>query len=143
MRKFILMMAFAFLAAYGFSQPLQSDKVPTYIKDRLQAQFPQTIDIPVSWSMEKGNYKASITIMDAPAFMVIDTLGKTVRIERLIHETYLPKQAKAKLKSLDPAYQIVSIMQITDNKGRITYKTVAKISTNFTFDENGAIEVKK
>ena len=143
MRKFILIMAFALLGTFGFSQPLQSDKVPTYIKDRLQAKFPQTIDIPVSWSMEKGNYKASITIMDSPAFMVIDTLGKTVRIERKIHETYLPAKAKEHLKALDPTYQIVSIMQITDDKNKITYKTVARINTDFTFDGNGILAGKK
>ena len=139
MRKMLLILAFALAGTSVFSQPLQADKVPTYIKERLQAKFPQTIDIPVFWSMEKGNYKASITIMDTPAFMVIDTLGRTVRIERKIHESYLPKKAKDHLKSLDPNYQIISVMQLTDDKEKVSYKTVAKISTDFTFDSKGTV----
>ena len=137
MKKLIFIMAFAFIGTCGFSQLLQPDQVPDMIKGRLQAVFPQTLDIPVSWSKEKANYKAAITIMDAPAYMVIDSLGRTVRIERKLHETYLPKKAKAYLKTLDPNCEIVSIYEITDAKGIITYKTVAKISTNFTFDKEG------
>ncbi|MCX6267698.1 MAG: hypothetical protein NTW16_10125 [Bacteroidetes bacterium] len=143
MRKFILIMAFAFVGTFGFSQLLQPDQVPTDIKDRLQAVFPQTIDIPVSWSKEKGNYKAAITIMDAPAFMVIDSLGHTVRIERKLHETYLPKKAKAYLKTLDPNFEFISIYEITDNKEKVTYKTIAKIATSFTFETDGTLAGKK
>ncbi|MDP1622514.1 MAG: hypothetical protein Q8M08_09285 [Bacteroidales bacterium] len=137
MRNFIFIFAFSLIGSFGFSQELQPNQVPQNIKDRLQAKFPQTIEIPVAWSKEKGNYKASITIMDSPAFMVLDSLGRTVRIERKIHETYLPKKAKDKLKALDPNYQVVSVMQITDGKEKVTYKTVAKISTNFTFNSDG------
>jgi len=137
MRKLTFIMALAFIGTYGFSQQLQPNQVPQNVKDRLQAKFPQTIEIPVSWSKEKGNYKASITIMDSPAFMIMDSLGRTIRVERKIHETYLPKKAKDKLKSLDPNYQVVSVMQVTDSKEKVTYKTVAKITSNFTFDGNG------
>ncbi len=137
MRKIIAIMAFVFLGTFSFAQQLQPSQVPQNIKDRLQAKFPQTIEIPVSWSKEKGNYKAAITIMDSPAFMVIDSLGRTVRIEKKIHESYLPKKAKDKLFKLDPKYEVVSAMQITDNKEKVTYKTVVKISSNFTFDGSG------
>jgi hypothetical protein len=139
MRKLILIMAFALIGANSFAQKLQPDQVPQIIKDCLQAKFPQTVDLPVSWSKEKGNYKASMTIMDTPAFMVIDTIGNTIRIERKINPNYLPKKAKDHLKALDPTYQVLSVMQITDNKDKVTYKTSAKITTNFTFDANGAI----
>jgi hypothetical protein len=139
MRKIILIMAIVFLGSHSFAQKLQPDQVPQIIKDCLQAKFPQTIDLPVSWSKEKGNYKASMTIMDTPAFMVIDTIGNTIRIERKINPNYLPKKAKEHLKSLDPTYQVLSVMQITDNKEKISYKTVAKITSNFTFDSNGAL----
>jgi hypothetical protein len=139
MRKLILIMAIAFMGAHTFGQKLQPNQVPQIIKDCLQAKFPQTVDLPVSWSKEKGNYIANMTIMDTPAFMVIDTVGNTIRIERKINPNYLPKKAKDHLKALDPTYQVLSVMQITDNKDKVTYKTVAKITTNFTFDANGAI----
>ncbi len=138
MRKIIAILAFVLLGTFSFAQQLQPSQVPQNIKDRLQAKFPQTIEIPVSWSKEKGNYKATITIMDAPATMVIDSLGRTVRIERKIHESYLPKKAKDKLFKLDPKYEVVSALQITDNKEKVTYQTVVKISSNFSFDSNGA-----
>ncbi len=143
MRKFVLFMAFVFLGTLSFAQKLQPDQVPQIIKDCLQIKFPQTVDLPVSWSKEKGNYKASMTIMDSPAFMVIDTLGNTIRIERKINPNYLPKKAKDHLKALDPTYQVLSVMQVTDNKNKVTYKTVAKITTNFTFDGDGVLAGKK
>jgi len=143
MNRLIVIFALALFGTYGFSQQLKPDQVPQNIKDRLQAKFPQTIDIPVSWSKEKGNYKAMITIMDAPAFMIMDTLGNTVRIERKLHENYLPQKAKDKLKSLDPNYQVVNVMQITDSKEKVTYKTVAKITTYITFDTDGTLLNKK
>ncbi|MEI6435873.1 MAG: hypothetical protein WCP32_13585 [Bacteroidota bacterium] len=143
MRKFIFIITFAFMGVYGFSQELKPDQIPQNVIVCLRGSFPQTMDIPVAWTKEKGNYKAAITIMDAPAFMVIDSLGRALRIERRIHENYLPKKAKAHLKTIDPTYQIVNIMQITDDKEKITYKTVAKINTNFTFDSEGnAIRTK-
>jgi hypothetical protein len=143
MRRLFFIIAFAVIGTLAFSQQIPPDKIPVIIKNRLQSKFPQTIDIPVAWTKENGNYKASITIMDTPAFMVIDTLGQTVRIERRIHETYLPKKAKDQLKSLDPNYQVISVMQITDNKEKVIYKTVAKITNQFTFDGNGALIDKK
>lgn len=143
MRKIIVIIAFVFIGSFGYAQQLKPEQVPQNCKDRVTVMFPQTMDIPVSWTKEKGNYKAAITIMDAPAFMVIDSLGTILRIERRIHETYLPKKAKDKLKSLDPNYQIVNILQITDDKQKVTYKTVAKISTNFTFDTDGTLLNKK
>lgn len=143
MRKFIFILALTFLGSYGFTQKLQPDQVPQLIKDCLQAKFPQTVDLPVSWTKEKGNYKASMTIMDTPAFMVIDTIGNTIRIERKINPNYLPKKAKDHLKALDPTYQVLSVMQVTDSKDKVTYKTVAKITTNFTFDGDGVLAGKK
>jgi len=46
-------------------------------------------------------------------------------------------EAKYKLKTLDPHYEVVSVMQITDNKEKVTYKAIVKITNNFTFDGDG------
>ena len=70
--------------------------------------------------------------------MVMDSTGRTIRIERKLHENYLPQKAKDKLKSLDPNYTVVSVYEVTDSKEKITYKTIAKISRNFTFDQSGS-----
>lgn len=143
MRKFILFLACSLFGCYGFSQELKADQVPQKIKDKVQFTFPQALDQPVSWSKEKGEYKANLTIMDTPAMIVVDTLGKIKRVERRIHESYLPQKARTYLKSLDPNYQVVSVMQITEDKEKVSYKTVARIKTDFTFDSNGNIEEKK
>ncbi len=139
MKKFILIIAIAFIGTYCFSQKVQPEQVPAIVKQMLQSKFPQTIQIPVDWTKDKRTYKATITIMDAPATMSIDSLGQILSIERKIHENYLPKKAKEQLKALDPAYQIVDIIQVTDEKGTVIYKTAAKITTKFTFDSNGGI----
>jgi hypothetical protein len=144
MRKFILILAFGLFGVYGFSQAIKPEQVPQLIKDRVQFKFPQSMDLPVAWSRENGDYKASLTIMESPAWIVVDTLGKIKRIERRIHETYLPEKAKKYLKTLDATYQVVSITQITDEKEMVTYKTVAKVKTDFTFDGKGNnVAVKK
>ena len=83
MRKLILIFAFGLIGACGFSQALKADQVPQLIKNRVQFKFPQTLDVPVSWSKVNGEYKASLTIMDAPASIVLDTLGKIKRIEQV------------------------------------------------------------
>ncbi len=113
------------------------------IKDRVQFKFPQAMDVPVTWSKEKGDYKASLTIMDSPAWIVVDTLGKIKRVERRIHESYLPEKAKKYMKSLDPNYTVISVTQITDHKEKVTYNTVAKIKTDFIFDGKGDVAGKK
>jgi hypothetical protein len=143
MKTFILILTFAFIGISGFTQVLKPEQVPQLIKDRVQFTFPQTLDIPVSWRMEKGEYKASFTIMDTPALIVVDTLGKIKRVERRVNESYLPQKAKTYLKSLDSTYQVVTVMKITDDKEKVTYKTVARIRTNFTFDGSGNIAGKK
>lgn len=128
---------------FGYSQELKPEMVPQKILDRFHHAFPQSVDLPVSWVKEKGDYKATLTIMDAPAIMVIDSLGKTKRIERKINEIYLPKNAKDYLKNLDSNYQVITVTKIVDEKDKVTYNTTAKIKTNFTFDDKGKISNPK
>jgi hypothetical protein len=143
MRKIIVILVFGFIGICGYSQTLKPEQVPQLIKDRVQFKFPQTLDIPVAWSKDKGDYKANLTIMDTPAWIVVDTTGKIKRIERRIHETYLPEKAKKYMKTLDPTYTVVSVMQITDEKEQVTYQTVAKIRTDISFDGKGNVTSKK
>ncbi len=138
MKKLIFTLALGLICAIGYSQTLKPEQVPQLIKDRVQFKFPQTIDVPVSWTREKnGDYKGSLTIMDAPAWIIVDTVGVIKRVERRIHETYLPDKAKSYLKSIDSDYKVVSILQITDEKENVTYKAVARVKTDFTFDGKG------
>ena len=81
--------------------------------------------------------------MDSPAIMVLDSLGRTKRIERKINYVYLPENAKNYLKKLDPTYEVVSCFKIVDDKEKVTYKTVVKIKSNITFDTEGKVVPKK
>jgi hypothetical protein len=143
MKKVILVLAFGIIGIIGVSQSLQPDQVPQLIKDRVQFKFPQAMDVPVAWSREKGDYKANLTIMDTPAWIVVDTLGKIKRVERRIHESYLPEKAKKYMKSLDANYQVISVMQITDDKEQVTYQAAVRIKTDITFDGKGTMTGKK
>jgi hypothetical protein len=143
MKKVILILAFGLIGVFGFSQALNPDQVPQLIKNRVQFKFPQAMDVPVTWSKENGVYKAKLTIMDAPATIVVDTLGAIKRIERRINESYMPDKAKAYLKSLDPKYEVVSVIQITDEMEKIIYKSIVRIKTDITFDGKGNVTEKK
>ncbi|MCX6276962.1 MAG: hypothetical protein NT004_02550 [Bacteroidetes bacterium] len=143
MKKIIAVLSLLFMGFCGYSQELKPEMVPQKILDRFHHTFPQSVDLPVSWVKEKGDYKATLTIMESPAIMVIDSLGKTKRIERKINEIYLPKNAKDYLKNLDSNYQVITVTKIVDEKDKVTYNTTAKIKTNFTFDDKGKISNPK
>ena len=145
MKNIIVLLSVVFLTSSLslFAQQLKPEMVPQRVIDRLNHVFPQSVDLPVSWVKEKGNYKATLTIMDAPAIMVIDSLGNQKRVERRINETYLPENAKSYLKKLDPAYQVVTVTKIVDEKERTTFQTAVKIKSNFTFDKDGKVVVTK
>lgn len=143
MKKLIFILVFGFIGVVGFSQELKPEQVPQLIKNRVQFKFPQAMDLPIAWSKEKGDYKAVLTIMDTPALIVVDSLGKIKRIERRIHESYLPEKATKYLKSLDSKYEVITVIQVTDEMEKVTYKTVARVKTDFTFDGKGTLTEKK
>jgi len=139
MKKVVFAIALVLIVNFGYSQELKPEMVPQNVLDRFHHTFPQSVDLPVKWVKEKRDFKATLTIMDAPAIMVIDSLGKTIRIERKINEIYLPQNAKDYLKKLDPNYQVINVTKIVDDKEKAIYKTTAKIKTNFTFDDTGKV----
>lgn len=139
MKRFIFIVTVALLGFSGFSQVLKQEMVPQKVQDRLHYEFPQSVDLPVAWSKESGNYKAKLTIMENPAVIVIDSLGKPKRIERTINPSYLPGKTISYLKKLDPEYKVTLATKIVDEKGAETYKIAVKLSTNMTFDGSGKV----
>ncbi len=137
MKKLLILLALGLFFINGFSQELKPEQVPQLIKDRVQFKFPQAMDVPVKWTKEKGEYMAKLTIMDAPATIVVDTNGVIKRVERRINENYLPDKAKKYLKGLDAGCTIIEVVQVTDEKENVTYKTAARIRTDFIFDGKG------
>lgn len=139
MRNLLLLFS---LFLFGFSancQEIKKEMVPQNVINRVNFEFPQAVDLPVIWSKEGGNYTAKLVIMEKPAFMIVDSLGKTKRIERTINPQYLPAKATSYLKKLDPSNTIILATKIVDEKGVETYKLSVKIRTDFTFDSNGKV----
>lgn len=134
-----LFIAIFLLFSIGFvhAQEIPSSQIPKDVLDRLHHAFPQSMDLPVKWTREKQDYKASLTIMDEPAFVVIDSTGLQKRLERRINDAYLPDAAKQHLKKIDPKHQIISVYKVVDEKENVTYKTVARIVTTINFDAKG------
>ena len=143
MKKIFFVISLFIFALTVKAQEIKPEMVPTDVMDRFHHTFPQSVDLPVTWVKEKGEYKASLQIMDSPAIMVLDSLGRTKRIERKINYVYLPENAKNYMKKLDPTYEVVSCFKIVDDKEKVIYKTVVKIKSNITFDTEGKVVPKK
>ena len=111
--------------------------VPKAVKNRMLAKFPQTQDVPVAWTKEGTNYKGSLTIMDKPAFALIDETGKIIRLERTIHYSYLPKKISDQLSKLYPGYEVLDVFEVTDAVGAKTYKTTFQYKQTLVFDAEG------
>lgn len=121
------------------AQEVPANQIPKDVMDRLHHAFPQSMDLPVKWTMENRDYKASLTIMDEPAFVVIDSTGRQKRLERRINDVYLPDNAKQHMKKIDPKHQIISVYKVVDEKENVTYKTTARIVTTINFDSKGKV----
>lgn len=139
MRKIIFIIGLVLFGICGYSQTLKQEDVPQKVLDCFHFEFPQSVDLPVAWTKDGGNFKAQLTIMDEPAIMVLDSLGKTKRIERTIHPKYLPSKATAYMKKLDPNFEAIKAIRIVDEKGTETFKLTAKIRTDYTFDGSGKV----
>ena len=83
----LIMFSISFL---GHAQKNDTLVVPQVVKNRMLANFPQTMDIPVIWEKEGANYKGTLTVMEKPATMVVDPTGKLLWIEYRQSEDYLP-----------------------------------------------------
>lgn len=143
MRNFLFGILILLASTPLFAQEISESQVPQNAIDRLHHVFPQSVDLTVKWARENKDYKATLTIMDTPAIVIIDSTGRQKRLERRINDVYLPDAAKAYMKKLDPAYQVINVMQVVDDKEVVTYKTTVKIITNINFDEKGKVIGKK
>jgi hypothetical protein len=139
MKRLLVYISFIVLTVPAFSQDISESQVPQACLDRLHHVFPQSVDLPVKWAKEKKDYKATLTIMDTPAIIVIDSTGRQKRLERRINDIYLPDAAKTYMKKMDPGYQVVNVTKIVDENDVVTYKTAVKIITNVNFDEKGKV----
>jgi hypothetical protein len=139
MKNLFIFFSLVLIGFSAFCQEIKKEQVPQNIIDRVNFEFPQAVDLPVIWSKEAGNYKAKLIIMEKPALMIVDSLGRTKRIERTINPQYLPSKATAYLKKLDPEHNIILATKIVDDKGVETYKLSVKVRTDFTFDNNGKV----
>ena len=139
MKQLFIAIFLLFSIGLVHAQEIPSSQIPKDVLDRLHHAFPQSMDLPVKWTREKLDYKASLTIMDEPAFVVIDSTGLQKRLERRINDVYLPDAAKQHLKKIDPKHQIISVYKVVDEKENVTYKTVARIVTTINFDAKGKV----
>lgn len=139
MKGFVIFLGLFFFVVTIQAQVVKQEEVPQKVLDRFHFEFPQSVDLPVVWTKEKGNFKAQLTIMDNPAVMVLDSAGNTKRIERTIHHKYLPAQALSYVKKLDPDFSAIQAIRIVDDKGKETFKFSARIKTDFTFDKAGKL----
>jgi hypothetical protein len=115
---------------------------PEVVKNRLMAMWPQIQAVPVTWTMDGSNYKATILILDKPAFAIIDPTGKLIKVERRLGVYYLPKEISASLNKQFPENEILDIYEFTDSNGVKTYSITYKVKTTSLFSSEGKVILK-
>ena len=138
-RIVFIMIASLFVSISLVAQDKGDLVVPKRVKNKMLALYPQTQEVPVTWSKEDYNYKGSLTIMEKPAAIVFDSTGKVLRTEKRIHQTYLPKPILAQLKAEDKDYVIKEIYEFTDASGKKTYTTTYQVVKTTIFNEDGTV----
>ncbi|MFZ4799369.1 MAG: hypothetical protein ACOYMA_17850 [Bacteroidia bacterium] len=141
MKKIIfLILAFGFFGSIALSAQETSDIiVPEVVKNRLMAMWPQIQAVPVTWSMDGGNYKATILILEKPAFAIIDPAGKLIKVERRLGVYYLPKEITASLNKQFPENEVLDIYEFTNSNGIKTYNITYKVKTTSLFNSDGKL----
>lgn len=138
MKKLVVL--FSLLICFHFVHSQEVKSVPENVKGRFIFLFPQaqnSVKHPVKWEKVKANYKGSLTILNAPAFALIDSTGNVLRVEMSVVEDSLPEKVKAYLKSNFKDSKIKSITRITNEKGKVTYNTV--LESKPVFAEDGTL----
>ncbi len=125
------------ISCMGYAQKIDSVAIPEIIWNRMLLTYPSTRVYPVTWTKEKGIYKGELTIMEKPAFALIDSTGRLIRKEKRYPETHLPTQIKDELTTKFPGYKIIDIYQFTDEKGIQTYKTTFQCEQTIIYNTDG------
>ena len=129
-------------SCFGYSQKADTLTVPQAVKNRMLAQFPQTMDIPVKWEKAGANYKGTLTVMDQPATMVVDPTGKMLWMEYRQLESYLPQVVKDSLKKHFLDVKVLDVYKMVNDQGKVSYRTTIQHTSTTLINENGTA-VKK
>ena len=121
----------------GFAQKSDTITVPQVVKNRMIANFPQTIDVPVKWEREGVNYKGTLIVMQKPATMVIDPTGKMLWIEYRQTEEYLPSAVVDSLKKRFLDVSIKDVYKMINEKGKVSYRTTIQHTSTTVVNEDG------
>jgi len=142
-RIVFIMLAGLFMTVSLMAQDAGELAVPKRVKNKMLALYPQTQEVPVTWSKEGVYFKGALTIMEKPAQIVFDTTGRVIRIEQRIHQTYLPKPILKQLAAEDKDYEIKEIFEFTDAAGKKTYKTSYTVVKTVLYNEDGTVVKEK
>ena len=140
LKRFIfILVAGLCLSGFVLAQDTTKLVVPKKVKNRVLAMWPQTQAVPVTWTKEGAYFKASLLIMEKPAFAIIDTTGKLIQVERRLHVTYLPKKIIDQLNKQYPGIEILDIYELTDAAGKVTYRTTYQFKQTTVFAADGTV----
>jgi len=141
MKKIILFITLLVIMFSATAQEKKTLNIPKRVKNRMTFTFPQTGggDVPVKWEMIGPDYKASLKIMDKPCYILIDSLGKTIYLERFTYTQNLPPKALEYLKKQYPDMTITDVYQITDAQGKQSYRASIVVKPVVFFDPDGTL----
>jgi len=126
------------MCGYLYSQDTAKVVVPQEVKNMMIAHYPQTQEVPVTWSLEGKYYKGSLMIMGKPAAIVFDSTGKIIRSEKRIHQTYLPKKIVSQLNTEFPGFVYGDIYEF-ETAGVKTYKVSFQVIKTTIYNPDGTI----
>ena len=130
------------ISCMGYAQKIDSAAIPKIVWNGMFDTYPVTYVYPVTWTKEGSLYKGQLTLMEKPAFALIDSTGRLIRKERLFPEFHLPKQIKNEMTTKYPGYKIKEIYQFTDDKGKETYKITFQFEQTTIYNPDGTPAAK-
>ncbi len=139
-KVFIFLIGSVLISASLIAQNAGKIEVPTAVKNAMLFKFPQTQEVPVTWTKEGAYYSGTLMIMEKPALAVFDSTGKIIRIEKRLHISFLPKKIITALNKQYPGNEILDIYELTDAAGKKTYKTTFQYKQTSVFNADGVVE---
>jgi hypothetical protein len=143
MKNTFLLAAALFFSAPVFAQDINSDQVPSVVKNTFSKSFPNATG--VEWEKKGSLYNADFDLSKVDHEVWIDAKGVIIRQKKDLTKAQLPAVVTAAIKKQYPSHRLDGADQYIEGK-QVFYKVeLEKLGrdTHVVFDQAGKVSAKK